>query len=218
LSEEEFSLGTARQTSSSDSAQVILQAARRCFAKQGYHGTSIKTIAAEAGVRSPSILHYHFQNKEAIFLAVMRQTLGALTEKATATGLNSSQQPRGLGAIEAFFTLIDEEEDLPPLFMECMAMSARGQATRDEFSSLLTSLEDMVESAIKLLLGDYAARLPLDPKTLAGTIIDLMTGHAIRATLLGHEETRARRQGILTLLGSLRPIDSPMALDPSKER
>lgn len=201
-----------------NSADVILGAARACFARYGYHGTSIKIIAAEAEIRSPSILHYHFKSKEDIFLAVMRQTLSRLTEKATRVGLSGDRKLRGMGAMEAFFQLIDEEDDLPALFMECMAMAARGEPTQREFSQLLLSLESMVEDAIWQLLGDKASKLPLSPKALAGTIIDLMTGHAIRATLLDDTETKARRKGILTLLSLLRPIEDNSNNEAPTER
>lgn len=202
-------MGKAPKTKSKpSSAELILTAARSCFARHGYHGTSIKIIAAEAEIRSPSILHYHFKSKEDIFLAVMRQTLSTLTERATQTGLSGEQKLRGLGALEAFFKLIDEEDDLPALFMECMAMAARGEPTQSELSQMLFSLEAMVEDAIHQLLGDNASRLPLSPKALAGTIIDLMTGHAIRCTVLDDKETKARRSGILTLLSLLRPTEN----------
>jgi TetR/AcrR family transcriptional regulator, repressor for uid operon len=209
-------LGKARRGYKNDSAQNILKAAGRCFARHGYHQTSIKIIAAEADIRSPSILHYHFQNKEAIFLAVMRQTLGSITERATEIGLSSREKTRGLGALEAFFALIDEEQDLPALFMECMSMAARSQTNREELSALLYGLESMVEDAIRQLLGEYASRLPLDPHTLAGTIVDLMTGHAMRTTLLADDEIKSRRRGILSLLGSLRPLEKPQS--QTKER
>ncbi|MDF1665713.1 MAG: TetR/AcrR family transcriptional regulator [Planctomycetota bacterium] len=211
-------MGKAPRTNRKNSAVVILGAARACFARHGYHGTSIKIIAAEAGIRSPSILHYHFKSKEDIFLAVMRQTLSGLTEKATLVGLSGEQKLRGMGALEAFFKLIDEEDDLPPLFMECMAMAARGEPSQSEFSELLLSLERMVEDAIWQLLGDNASRLPLSPKALAGTIIDLMTGHAIRATLLDDKETDARRKGILTLLSLLRPMENNTNNEAQTER
>jgi AcrR family transcriptional regulator len=51
----------------------ILEAARRLFVSQGYHGTSMRTIAREAGDRAVAGLYNHFPTKEAIFRALIEE-------------------------------------------------------------------------------------------------------------------------------------------------
>jgi len=189
-----------------DASTEIRTAARRCFARHGYHATSIKTIAAEARIRSPSILHYHYRGKEALFLAVIEEAVATLTARATEVGLRVASGPRGLGAIEAFFALVDEEDDLAPLLLEGLAMGARAGPTHDALGQLYRGLERLVTRAIRDLLGHEADRLPLDPPTLAAAVVDLLTGHAIRSSIEGRRpELASQRAGILKLLGLLRP-------------
>lgn len=48
----------------------LLRAALRRFARQGYHGTSMRQIAADAGVSLSNIYNY-FPNKESLFATVL---------------------------------------------------------------------------------------------------------------------------------------------------
>jgi AcrR family transcriptional regulator len=54
------------------SQTAILQAALRLFSKQGYRGTSIREIAAEAGLSTGNVYH-HFPDKEALFTTLLGQ-------------------------------------------------------------------------------------------------------------------------------------------------
>lgn len=62
----------ARRT---DGRATLLAAAVRCMNTHGYHGTSIRDIADEAGVSSAALYH-HFSSKQDILVAIMRRALG----------------------------------------------------------------------------------------------------------------------------------------------
>jgi AcrR family transcriptional regulator len=49
----------------------IIQAALRVFAREGFHKASIKQIAKEAGLKSPSLIYWYFKDKEELLSAVM---------------------------------------------------------------------------------------------------------------------------------------------------
>ncbi|GAB4467661.1 MAG: hypothetical protein Kow00124_00860 [Anaerolineae bacterium] len=51
--------------------QAILEAAERLFLMNGYHGTSMRQIAREAGGISVGAIYNHFPGKEHIFQALM---------------------------------------------------------------------------------------------------------------------------------------------------
>ncbi len=51
---------------------MILEAALQLFSKQGYRGTSIREIAAEAGLSTGNVYH-HFPDKETLFRTLLDQ-------------------------------------------------------------------------------------------------------------------------------------------------
>ncbi len=61
----------------------ILEAASRLFAEEGYHGTSTRRIAAEAGVSEGTLFHY-FSTKNVLLLAILDDFYAGLNESARA--------------------------------------------------------------------------------------------------------------------------------------
>ncbi|HYI62617.1 MAG TPA: TetR/AcrR family transcriptional regulator [Acidimicrobiales bacterium] len=92
--------------------EAILVEARRCFAENGFDGTSLNDIAAGVGIRRPSILH-HFPSKDAIyaevFLGVMAEWSARVeqaVEEPSAEGWNKVDQ-----VITAGFRFFQENPD-----------------------------------------------------------------------------------------------------------
>jgi AcrR family transcriptional regulator len=54
--------------------QRILEAAAALFARKGFHGTATREIAAEVGIRQPSLFH-HFPTKQAILAELLDRDL-----------------------------------------------------------------------------------------------------------------------------------------------
>lgn len=68
-----------RAESAPPTIERILDAAEERFADEGYRGTALRDIAADVGIRAPS-LYNHFENKEALYAAVLERAFGPLLE------------------------------------------------------------------------------------------------------------------------------------------
>lgn len=95
----------------------ILDTAERLFAEKGYEGTTLRDVAAAAGLRIPS-LYNHFAGKESLYAAVLERgmapVLEALSEQVQAapTRLDTDR------FIERVFGLLARRPDLPRLIQQ----------------------------------------------------------------------------------------------------
>jgi len=62
---------------------VILDAARTVFSRQGYAGAAVGEVASEAGV-AKGTLYLYFKSKEELYLAALARDLGCLAHRARA--------------------------------------------------------------------------------------------------------------------------------------
>jgi AcrR family transcriptional regulator len=62
---------SGRRPGKQNTRETILASAREVFGERGYDGASIRQIAHHAGV-DPALVHHYFQNKQQLFLAVVR--------------------------------------------------------------------------------------------------------------------------------------------------
>lgn len=68
----------------------LLDAAERVFAAQGLQAASLRAIAAEAGCDA-SLIYYHFESKEAMFLALLDRFLPGLHRDLSALAADESR-------------------------------------------------------------------------------------------------------------------------------
>ncbi len=59
-----------RRPGAPDTRAAVLAAARAAFAAKGFGGTTIRAVAADAGV-DPALVHHYFGTKDDLFLAAM---------------------------------------------------------------------------------------------------------------------------------------------------
>ncbi|RMG91301.1 MAG: TetR/AcrR family transcriptional regulator [Zetaproteobacteria bacterium] len=77
----------------------ILDAAEQLFAERGFAGTSVQRIAEQAMVSKATIFH-HFENKQALYCAVVERACAGMLHVLDA--LLSDEQTRALDQLEAY--------------------------------------------------------------------------------------------------------------------
>jgi TetR/AcrR family transcriptional regulator len=188
---------------------MLLKAAERVFAEQGFAGATTAAIARSAGVPKAN-LHYYFATKEGLYRAVIERVLNAWLDAASS--FDTSEDPRL--ALTAYISAkMDLARAMPLASRIWSAEIMRGAPIIQDF--LDTTLSQWVakrEAAVRRWIA--AGKLkPLEPRVLFYMIWATTQQYANAAhemaTLNGGEPLddaafeRAKRQVITTILGGV---------------
>lgn len=131
----------------SDRRAEILTAAQCCFARSGFHQTSMQEICAEARM-SPGNLYRYFPSKEAIIAGIAERDRADVREQFKAVE-NAPEVFAALAAL-ARYHLVERSGDEIALWAEIMAESRRNPD--------VARIHEGVEQEVKSLLADLLRR------------------------------------------------------------
>jgi AcrR family transcriptional regulator len=161
-----------RRPGSSGSRQLILDAARTRFAKDGYAGATIRKIAADAGVDASLVMQF-FGSKEQLFGAVMSIRPTALSRFSDA--FEGASDTVGERVTRAFFELWDgDPQDSQPL----LAMLRAGISNEQATSQLREFLQARVTEALAPRLHDDA-NASIHAGLVASMLVGVIVGRRI---------------------------------------
>ncbi|WP_240641178.1 TetR family transcriptional regulator [Nocardioides ferulae] len=101
-----------RRPGAPDTRAAILAAARTSFAATGFAGTSIRSVAAAAGV-DPALVHHYFGTKDDLFLAALELRVDPRVARLPV--LEGGPEHAGRRIMELFVSVWDDEETRLPL-------------------------------------------------------------------------------------------------------
>ncbi len=172
--------GPRRRKANEAKREAILAAAREVFSEKGLEGASLRSVASRAGY-TPAALYFHFPSKEAIYAALLAESLMSLGQavKGASSGVEGPARIRA--AAMAFFDFYaDNPQDLDLgfyLFRGGMKPAGLGR-DRDMMlnDALGAALEPIAVAAMEMGLERAAANL----------VMVEMFGHATGLLLLLH--------------------------------
>lgn len=198
--------GQSKAQARSKRVQEIVSSARVAFAQKGFYQTSIRDIAKEAGIKSPSILHYHFENKEQIFLAVVDDTCNEIAQAARAR-VNPRSRDAVLDALDALWEELDKHPEITPLLVEFCSTALRDESGKVLMAAFLERMRRLIVETLEQSLGRAIHLLPIDKNVLAALVLNIIEGHAIHCALQGVTplclEQRRSLRTLLTMVGNL---------------
>ena len=157
--------------------QQILEAAAACFAREGYHATSMEEVASAAAISKGSLYDY-FKNKEDLFFGVFEwfEQL-VMTTAMERMGEHENARERIMAFADASIGALIEHVALYPVSLEVWAAVAK-PGTRDRFSTAMKTLYTAYRAEVARLLRDAQAagevRQDIDVEAIAGVLVGAM--------------------------------------------
>lgn len=159
-----------------DKRQLILDAAVRVFAAQGYEATRVGDIAKEAGVAYGLVYHY-YGSKDAVLEAVFREAWGRLLAAIQLAVTTDASPPEQLAlVVKIVLRAWRDDPDLVRLLVKEVTRSPHITDELDEIGRAFAGLQGVIErgQADGTLRADVDARLAA--WMLYGALDEVLTG------------------------------------------
>jgi TetR/AcrR family transcriptional repressor of uid operon len=159
----------------------ILDAAERCFARAGFHRTTMQDVAAEAGM-SPGNLYRYFRSKDAIVVGLAERDRAQMGEDFSAL----------VGAedfIATFAQMARKHFEDEPRERAILCLEIWAEATRNEtFAALSQAFDNDVTTRMTELFRQAqeqgAIAASVDPEALAIVVATLADGLFVRRAIV----------------------------------
>lgn len=188
-----------------DRRRQILRAAMTCFARRGFHPTTMNDISVEAQI-SVGLIYRYFESKDAVITFMAREHLGDLRLVLE----QARHAPTLFEALELISVRHCEEQPehlhvalVADLFAEAARNEQVRVVVRDVTEFFIESVADLIATSAE------AATVPADlsPRIAAEIIVDSTRGMMIRAisdsSTLSASQIRERQLAMLRTLWPL---------------
>jgi AcrR family transcriptional regulator len=182
--------------------QQILDAARRCFLRNGFHATSIQDVIADAGLSVGAVYRY-FPSKTSLIKAIAESVVGEIEGVLTNVAKDETV-PLAVALTKAVDLM---EPQLGPDGAIRLAVQIWAEALRDD---TLASFVSEVYSRLRATFVLLAERARADGELPAGTdaeavgsaLFSLLIGFGLQRLLTGTPSRERYQDGVRALLAA----------------
>ncbi|MFE5393685.1 TetR/AcrR family transcriptional regulator [Streptomyces sp. NPDC056568] len=192
----------------------ILDGAALCFARNGFHATSMQDVLKEVDLSAGAVYRY-FSGKEQLIEAIVTDVMGVLRDVYERAALESPP-PMPDELIAQTVAHMQRErpaltDDGEWLFPRLMIHAWTETQRNDELSALLGEGFDAVTAAWVTLVVRYQESgmmsADVDPRAVARTLMATVQGFGVQHVLFGSFPPEALRAGVRALTGMREAAD-----------
>ncbi len=180
------------QQRSTQTKNSITDAATLLFARDGFESTTVAGICERAGV-SKGAFYYHFESKEAVFLALIDTWLATLERTLTEVTFQAENVPEGLLEMAGMMQPVFENNRFfMGLFLELWTHTNRNEKVRQATITPYRRFQDTFTNLIKDGIGQGAIS-DVDPEIAGQLLLSLSSGLFLQASLENEQENWGKK-------------------------
>jgi AcrR family transcriptional regulator len=162
----------------------ILNAALTCFARKGYHQTTMDDIVQEAGLSKGGV-YWYFNSKKELFMALFESLIGdteAMVLASMTQEVSAKEKLRDSLEMYAALSTADEFREFMPLMIDVWAQNWRdpeiNEVAIDMYNRFRGPLVQLIEEGIAN--GEFK---PVDAASLAAILFAVYDGLAVQSMI-----------------------------------
>lgn len=158
---------------------ALFESAQRVFDRFGYLGATMDLIAADAGY-TKGALYWNFENKEALFLELLRTLLKRDSDFLDQMIELNQNDPEALNKeMGEWIDRMDERDDVRLLLLELELDARRNTKLASLFAEVIASHEGKIADFLRQLFAILGRKPPIAVEQLAAAMIMLAEGFAL---------------------------------------
>jgi AcrR family transcriptional regulator len=198
----------------------IVAAARRCFARDGFHQTSMPDIAREAGMSAGAFYRY-FPSKDDVILEIAGQAFGVMAGRIEASGDGTG--PPSVGDIVAAvvgplggdtITLPSGEvvptDELARCGVQAWSELLRHESLRERAAAGFDAVRSRMAEVLRRGREGGAVPADLDPDDGARVVMALLPGFILQRQAFGLDDVAGFVRAVHTLLSRTPRSEQPV--------
>lgn len=198
----------------------IIEAARTCFLRSGFHQTTTDEICHEASI-TPGGLYHYFDSKDELIAAVIERSAQNATERMRDLIKEAQDAESAFRQVGDFFSSIMQDADLDNatrLEIEIWAESLKSDKLAKTGRLAWKLRQDWLEALVQRGVDDgvYDAEV-VDPKALASLLLAIYLGLRI-GRLIGGEtfDTQGAMRSLFMMHAGRLTADRPEVRQPAR--
>ncbi|MEU1593633.1 TetR/AcrR family transcriptional regulator [Streptomyces sp. NPDC005708] len=162
----------------------ILDAARRCFLRDGFHSTSMQDLFAESGL-SAGAVYRHFASKNEMITAIVEENMRDVLDMVHSAARNRPSSSVGALMAEVLDIVKTKtvEQNIAGLSVLAWSESLRNPSLAGQFDDLMTQMRAALTDVVREHQQSGNLTREVSPEAIAATLVCILPGYILQLAM-----------------------------------
>jgi AcrR family transcriptional regulator len=180
----------------------ILDAARTCFVRDGFHATSMQDVLREAELSAGAVYRY-FKGKDEIILAIARDALSRLAD-VVASSTEQTEPPPPDEVMGRIFEVLEDlgRQGFSRLAVQIWSEALRNEAIGDEVRRAYAGLREAMYDLVRTYQAQGRIDDAADAEEVGRVLVAIVPGFVLQHGIMGDVDAAQFTRGLRALLST----------------